>query len=407
MCPSMLLSCTWHITDSLINRSLLHSFISIKINLFLHAKKHIYLSCFFFFFLMIRRPPRSTLFPYTTLFRSRLGPQERLPQPGRLRDGERAPGQPPLQGRLPGLAVRPGVVDPLAPGGEQPVQPREVLHAGSVADLDEELLTDNMEEALYFPPALRAARCAVGDLDPEPGRGALQRRVDKSRSVIDVYAGRDAAGGQRRAQRGGQPHAVLEVAPAGRHHRPGMVVQEREKIRFPARDLRAVERVAGPGVVRRRRLEPAEYRRGPPARAGGQLQPVEVPQQRPHRRRPAARLPQDPLHLRRGPLRVLPLQPRGQLQHLRVGPRGDLPGRRRQRREPPGPPGPDPPVGRGPRHRDRLAERPRVLSPRDLADHPAALPHAQPRIGGLPDQLVPEQGHLLGPLRPLAVLLSP
>src|SRR3989442_2704328 len=27
-----------------------------------------------FFFLMIRRPPRSTLFPYTTLFRSRPGP---------------------------------------------------------------------------------------------------------------------------------------------------------------------------------------------------------------------------------------------------------------------------------------------------------------------------------------------
>src|ERR1019366_6437181 len=29
---------------------------------------------FRFFFLMIRRPPRSTLFPYTTLFRSRSGP---------------------------------------------------------------------------------------------------------------------------------------------------------------------------------------------------------------------------------------------------------------------------------------------------------------------------------------------
>src|SRR3989442_2892174 len=28
------------------------------------------LELFFFFFLMIRRPPRSTLFPYTTLFRS-------------------------------------------------------------------------------------------------------------------------------------------------------------------------------------------------------------------------------------------------------------------------------------------------------------------------------------------------
>src|SRR6266571_8219784 len=31
----------------------------------------------FFFFLMIRRPPRSTLFPYTTLFRS-----DRLAEPG-------------------------------------------------------------------------------------------------------------------------------------------------------------------------------------------------------------------------------------------------------------------------------------------------------------------------------------
>src|SRR5438067_8417776 len=30
-----------------------------------------FLYVFIFFFLMIRRPPRSTLFPYTTLFRSR------------------------------------------------------------------------------------------------------------------------------------------------------------------------------------------------------------------------------------------------------------------------------------------------------------------------------------------------
>src|SRR3712207_7808213 len=29
---------------------------------------------FLFFFLMIRRPPRSTLFPYTTLFRSQVKP---------------------------------------------------------------------------------------------------------------------------------------------------------------------------------------------------------------------------------------------------------------------------------------------------------------------------------------------
>src|SRR5256885_13192921 len=36
--------------------------------LWIHVKPYNHLS--FFFFLMIRRPPRSTLFPYTTLFRS-------------------------------------------------------------------------------------------------------------------------------------------------------------------------------------------------------------------------------------------------------------------------------------------------------------------------------------------------
>src|SRR3712207_8621125 len=36
------------------------------------------LDIFVFFFLMIRRPPRSTLFPYTTLFRSRGGTRPRL-----------------------------------------------------------------------------------------------------------------------------------------------------------------------------------------------------------------------------------------------------------------------------------------------------------------------------------------
>src|SRR5258707_4455228 len=38
----------------------------------------------FFFFLMIRRPPRSTLFPYTTLFRSRPSPRQAR-RPGRIR----------------------------------------------------------------------------------------------------------------------------------------------------------------------------------------------------------------------------------------------------------------------------------------------------------------------------------
>src|SRR5258708_39895348 len=45
------------------------SFILLSLSFFLYS--YALPSYLFFFFLMIRRPPRSTLFPYTTLFRSR------------------------------------------------------------------------------------------------------------------------------------------------------------------------------------------------------------------------------------------------------------------------------------------------------------------------------------------------
>src|SRR2546427_4848908 len=48
-----------------------------------------------FFFLMIRRPPRSTLFPYTTLFRSRQGRRAPAhPAPGRIRRQRRRSDEP-------------------------------------------------------------------------------------------------------------------------------------------------------------------------------------------------------------------------------------------------------------------------------------------------------------------------
>src|SRR5256885_15802859 len=47
---------------------------------FLFIRKFYNTFCFFFFFLMIRRPPRSTLFPYTTLFRSHVGAADRNDQ---------------------------------------------------------------------------------------------------------------------------------------------------------------------------------------------------------------------------------------------------------------------------------------------------------------------------------------
>src|SRR3712207_3308541 len=71
------------------------------------------------FFLMIRRPPRSTLFPYTTLFRSALGQ-------GHLHEVDQGPEErPPLVHHLQG--IQPSVIVRVAaecrpravPGGEQ------------------------------------------------------------------------------------------------------------------------------------------------------------------------------------------------------------------------------------------------------------------------------------------------
>src|SRR6266508_2656241 len=53
---------------------LFFSFVFVFISIFL-------VFLLFFFFLMIRRPPRSTLFPYTTLFRSATGGTRRWPGP--------------------------------------------------------------------------------------------------------------------------------------------------------------------------------------------------------------------------------------------------------------------------------------------------------------------------------------
>src|ERR1022692_1341563 len=54
-------------------------------------KRLVVTSCLFCFFLMIRRPPRSTLFPYTTLFRSGVAPAVDDPiGHNRRADGEEA-----------------------------------------------------------------------------------------------------------------------------------------------------------------------------------------------------------------------------------------------------------------------------------------------------------------------------
>src|SRR3712207_9113752 len=78
-----------------------------------------------FFFLMIRRPPRSTLFPYTTLFRSeRAGHQRRRAHQDHLGPQLRQPPQV--------RAGHPAVEDVTDDGHLQPLDPRSEEHTSEL-----------------------------------------------------------------------------------------------------------------------------------------------------------------------------------------------------------------------------------------------------------------------------------
>src|SRR3712207_7376817 len=80
------------------------------------------MECDIFFFLMIRRPPRSTLFPYTTLFRSE--PLQVVLQPEDRGPARRAVTADPLERRRPELkGVAQHVDVRVPPGDELPVAP--------------------------------------------------------------------------------------------------------------------------------------------------------------------------------------------------------------------------------------------------------------------------------------------
>src|SRR5579863_5867169 len=101
--------------------------------MFIHVSLSYSSQYLFFFFLMIRRPPRSTLFPYTTLFRSgvlraegkvprrpvaRRGVRRRPVGAGRAFQRRAAPGRGgrPARGRRPGPGPRPPYVPPRQGG---------------------------------------------------------------------------------------------------------------------------------------------------------------------------------------------------------------------------------------------------------------------------------------------------
>src|SRR3712207_9316578 len=106
----------------------------------------------FFFFLMIRRPPRSTLFPYTTLFRSATGADRRHPERAVL-GARRDPAQRPR-----GVAGRPRLAQR---------HPRRRPRGHRV----------DAARARRRPPALRPRPGATG-LDGHPLRAAVRLKKD-------------------------------------------------------------------------------------------------------------------------------------------------------------------------------------------------------------------------------------
>src|SRR5688572_31756975 len=90
---------------------------------------------FCFFFLMIRRPPRSTLFPYTTLFRSRESPHRaRRRAPARQRHAapaRRAPALRRAPDRRPAALRIYGVDFTCAPRRAKPITDRKSTRLNS------------------------------------------------------------------------------------------------------------------------------------------------------------------------------------------------------------------------------------------------------------------------------------
>src|SRR3989441_12361122 len=122
-----------------------------------------------FFFLMIRRPPRSTLFPYTTLFRSLEQVQVHAVEPLRDHDGvvERRRGEPAPVVGLERLAHGAGELGPRPPEqhATRPLErrSREVLRIRRVEPA-RELGPQQVEDPLVAPPSrgtLRVERVAA------------------------------------------------------------------------------------------------------------------------------------------------------------------------------------------------------------------------------------------------------
>ena len=235
---------------------------------------------------------------------------------------------------------------------------------------------------------------------PELRAGPQQPRVDERRPVVDVDRVRDAAGGQRRAQRRGQADGVLGEPEPVPDRPPG---SDRRGTRTDTSCGRRPSGRAG------RRRSTARWARSasnrpntagvaPAARAGqlerggsgaaGCVPTAPSPTG-------ARRIRRD---LRGGAGRVLPLQRRRQLQHLGRG-------ARRRPGAGAGTSASNPPARQRRIHRSSVSRDTRTGRPNGSVCSRAAIARTsrprclrrQRRVGRLPDQLVAEQPDLPGP----------
>src|SRR5713226_7587030 len=147
-----------------------------------------YLRFCFFFFLMIRRPPRSTLFPYTTLFRS-TRPRTRTippgpPAPGRGRLSERLRRRRVLLRHL--VRQRAGGNPEPLPGGRDPREAAAARARGPLQDL----VGEEVQE-----PRLRRERRLRQRRDPDRGlrgrgRYLCLRELSRYRRAVPRAGGR-------------------------------------------------------------------------------------------------------------------------------------------------------------------------------------------------------------------------
>ena len=139
----------------------------------------------FFFFLMIRRPPRSTLFPYTTLFRSGYGarnPRRRDVACPRYRHGERK------------KTITPGWLLGIAAANADAIQPTsaltvsvESLLPGSALRVGADLIGDGAK--------FRRRQMQIARNDQSSWKTGSVRGIGLSLLVACQLLAADAAGG--------------------------------------------------------------------------------------------------------------------------------------------------------------------------------------------------------------------